>query len=95
MDDAHRVVRGLAGVLRTHYPNFALGLPLRPDEIPVFIYHDVTPDGLAEDLDFLRRNGYETLGLEEFLRLTTELPEWAGGFPLKAEGGSGVRYAKG
>jgi peptidoglycan/xylan/chitin deacetylase (PgdA/CDA1 family) len=70
MDDAHRVVRGLAGVLRTHYPNFALGLPLRPDEIPVFIYHDVTADSLAKDLDFLRRNGYETLGLEEFLRRT-------------------------
>jgi DNA polymerase bacteriophage-type len=32
--------------------------------------------------------------VEEFLRIMTELPEWANGFPLKAEGGSGPRYAK-
>jgi peptidoglycan/xylan/chitin deacetylase (PgdA/CDA1 family) len=67
MDSAHRLVRDLTGVLRTHYPNFALGLPLRRDEIPVFVYHDVTIEGLAEDLEFLRRNAYATLGLEEFL----------------------------
>jgi DNA polymerase len=33
--------------------------------------------------------------VEEFLSIMTELPLWAPGFPLKAEGGTGTRYAKG
>jgi hypothetical protein len=32
--------------------------------------------------------------VEEFLRLMTVLPTWADDFPLKAEGGSAVRYGK-
>jgi hypothetical protein len=64
MDATYRLARDVAGMLRTHYPNVALGLPLKPDEIPIFIYRDVVPESFAFDLDFLRRNGYETLGLE-------------------------------
>jgi DNA polymerase len=52
---------------------------------PVLSVHDEVIAETPEDFG----------SVEEFLRLTTELPEWAGGFPLKAEGGSGVRYAKG
>ena len=68
MDATYRLARGVAGMLRTHYPNFALALPLKPDEIPIFIYRDVVQESFAFDLDFLRRNGSETLGFEEFMR---------------------------
>src|SRR5580704_545079 len=68
MDNALRLARGVAGMLRTHYPNFALGLPLKRNEIPVFIYHDVEPETFADDLEFLRSNNYETLSLEDFMR---------------------------
>jgi peptidoglycan/xylan/chitin deacetylase (PgdA/CDA1 family) len=54
-------------VSRTHYPGFIFGLPLRRDEIPVFTYHDVQPASFARDLEFLRDNGYRTLGLDEYL----------------------------
>lgn len=57
----------MARIARTHYPGFIFGLPLARAEIPVFNYHDVEPQGLDADLEFLRRNGYRTLGLEEFL----------------------------
>lgn len=33
--------------------------------------------------------------VEEFIGLMTVLPAWGHGFPLKAEGGEGARYAKG
>ena len=62
-----RAARSVAGILKTHYPRFLLGLPLARGEIPVFIYHDVDAVGFASDLQFLQINGYRTLGLEEFL----------------------------
>lgn len=61
-----RLYRGLKGMLSTHYPNFALGLPLGPADTPVFIYHDVKSEEFAADLDFLQRNHYRTLSLAEF-----------------------------
>jgi peptidoglycan/xylan/chitin deacetylase (PgdA/CDA1 family) len=64
---AGRAVRGARNVLRTRYPRFLLGLPVARGEIPVFIYHDVEPAAFARDLEFLRANGYRTLGLDEFL----------------------------
>ena len=67
---ARRVVRSVSGALRTHYPGFIFGLPLARNAIPVFIYHDVDPTAFAGDLNFLRRNGYRTLGLEEFVSLS-------------------------
>jgi peptidoglycan/xylan/chitin deacetylase (PgdA/CDA1 family) len=33
----------------------------------VFIYHDVTADSFASDLEFLHRNGYRTLSLDEYV----------------------------
>jgi peptidoglycan/xylan/chitin deacetylase (PgdA/CDA1 family) len=68
MDKAFKLLRGIGNVLRTHYPDFALGLPLKRAEIPIFTYHDVEPESFAADLEYLRRNAYETLGLEEFVR---------------------------
>jgi peptidoglycan/xylan/chitin deacetylase (PgdA/CDA1 family) len=66
MRDILRLYRGLRGMLTTHYPNFALGMPLGPTETPIFIYHDVTSEEFGADLQFLRRNGYRTLSLREF-----------------------------
>jgi peptidoglycan/xylan/chitin deacetylase (PgdA/CDA1 family) len=62
-----RTLRGAGNVLRTRYPLFLLGLPLPRHEIPVFIYHDVEPTMFARELEYLRTNGYRTVGLEEFI----------------------------
>ena len=64
---AGRAARSLAGAMRTHYPGFLLGLPLRRGALPVFVYHEVEPAQFAGDLEFLRRNRYRTLSLEEFV----------------------------
>ncbi len=64
---ARRVIRSIAGALRTHYPGFALGLPLQRNTVPVFLYHDVDAERFARDLEFLRRNRYRTLSLPEFM----------------------------
>jgi peptidoglycan/xylan/chitin deacetylase (PgdA/CDA1 family) len=64
---AGRAVRGAKNVLRTRYPLFLLGLPVARGEIPTFIYHDVEATSFASDLEFLRANGYRTIGLDEFL----------------------------
>ena len=68
MDKFDGAVRAIARVLRTRYPGFILGRPLVRAEIPVFTYHDVERAELAADLEFLRRNGYRTLGVEELVR---------------------------
>jgi len=64
---ARRALRGAGNVLRTRYPLFLLGLPPPRHEIPVFIYHDVEPVAFARELEFLRANGYRTIGLDEFV----------------------------
>jgi peptidoglycan/xylan/chitin deacetylase (PgdA/CDA1 family) len=60
-------MRTAARISRTRYPGFVFGLPLSAREIPVFIYHDVETAAFARDLDFLQRNHYRTLGLDEYL----------------------------
>nr|WP_298720737.1 polysaccharide deacetylase family protein [uncultured Steroidobacter sp.] len=67
MSGLGRTLRTLARISRTRYPGFVFGLPLAPQEIPVFIYHDVEPHAFARDLEFLQRNRYRTLGLSEYL----------------------------
>jgi peptidoglycan/xylan/chitin deacetylase (PgdA/CDA1 family) len=62
-----RFMRTLMRISRTRYPAFILGSQLPREEIPVFIYHDVEADAFASDLNFLRRNGYRTLCLDEYL----------------------------
>jgi hypothetical protein len=64
---ARRALRGAGNILRTRYPLFLLGLPTPRHEIPVFIYHDVEPAGFSRELEFLRANGYRTIGLDEFI----------------------------
>jgi peptidoglycan/xylan/chitin deacetylase (PgdA/CDA1 family) len=66
-----RAARSIASVLRTHYPRYIFGLPPAAGEIPVFHFHDVAADTFARQLEYLRSNGYRTLGLDEFLALTS------------------------
>jgi peptidoglycan/xylan/chitin deacetylase (PgdA/CDA1 family) len=68
---ARRAGRSVLGALRTQYPGFLLGLPLRRGALPVFVYHEVDPVQFAGDLEFLRRNRYRTLSLKEFALLAT------------------------
>jgi peptidoglycan/xylan/chitin deacetylase (PgdA/CDA1 family) len=67
-----RTGRTLAGPLRTHYPGFLFGLPLPRDEVPIFNYHEITPEELEPDLEYLKDNGYVTLSLDEFMRASRE-----------------------
>jgi hypothetical protein len=67
LSGARRALRGAGNVLRTRYPLFLLGLPPPRHEIPVFIYHDVEPAVFSRELEFLRTNGYRTIGLDEFI----------------------------
>ncbi|MFC4313262.1 polysaccharide deacetylase family protein [Steroidobacter flavus] len=62
-----RFMRTAARISRTRYPGFVFGLPLSRHEIPVFMFHDVETAAFARDLDFLQRNNYRTLGLDEYL----------------------------
>src|SRR5687768_1491595 len=67
MSEFGRLWRGIERVARTRYPGFIVGLPLSSREIPVFTYHDVESASFARDLDFMRDNGYRTIGLDEYL----------------------------
>ncbi|MET0987335.1 MAG: hypothetical protein ABW034_18220, partial [Steroidobacteraceae bacterium] len=62
-----RFIRTLSRISQTRYPAFVFGFRVPHGEIPVFIYHDVSVPAFARDLEFLRRNGYRTLGLEEYV----------------------------
>jgi Polysaccharide deacetylase len=63
-------LRGIAGVMKTHYPGFAFGLPVKRNDIPIFLYHDIERVEFARDLQFLRSNDYHTLSLDEFIQQT-------------------------
>jgi hypothetical protein len=52
--------------MKTRYPLFFWGFPLARTDLPVVIYHDVSIEAFARDLEFLRVNGYRTIGLDEF-----------------------------
>jgi hypothetical protein len=62
-----RAARGLSHIVKTRYPLFFLGFPLARTDLPIFIYHDVSTEAFARDLEFLRVNGYRTIGLDEFM----------------------------
>lgn len=42
-------------------PRFVLGSGVADGEVPVFVFHDVTPDAFGEQLRFLVENGYRTI----------------------------------
>jgi peptidoglycan/xylan/chitin deacetylase (PgdA/CDA1 family) len=66
MNRSRRNLRALLRISRTHYPGFIFGLPVTGGT-PVFTYHDVEPEAFSSDLEFLARNGYRTMALEEFV----------------------------
>jgi peptidoglycan/xylan/chitin deacetylase (PgdA/CDA1 family) len=75
--DAWEVPRDL---LLGRYPGFVSGGPLRPGEIPVFVFHGVEPEGFGRKLRHLADNDYRTLSVDEYLaviRGQTKPPERA------------------
>jgi len=64
--DIRRLRRSAARLARTKYPAFLFGRDVPADELPVFTYHEVDAAELDGDLDFLERNGYRTLSLDEY-----------------------------
>lgn len=72
MTSLRRLGRSTARVARTHYPAFLFGRAASDAQIPVFTYHEIGADALLDDLAFLERNGYRTIGLEEFHERSSE-----------------------
>lgn len=66
VSELRRWRRSAGRIARTRYPAFLFGREVPADEIPVFTYHDIDADELDRDLEFLERNGYRTLSLDEF-----------------------------
>lgn len=64
--DIRRLRRSAARLARTRYPAFVFGRKVEPGEIPVFTYHEIGAAELEADLDFLERNRYRTLSLDEY-----------------------------
>lgn len=62
----HRFRRTAGRLARMRLPPFLFGRDVPVGEIPVFIYHEVTPEELDGDLAFLASNGYRTLSLDEY-----------------------------
>lgn len=56
----------LAALRRRTLPAFTRGDSLEPGSIPVFVFHDVEPEPFEQQLSFLQKNGYETLGTADF-----------------------------
>jgi peptidoglycan/xylan/chitin deacetylase (PgdA/CDA1 family) len=54
-------------LLLGRYPAFVGGGPLRPGEIPVFVFHSVEPEGFGRKLRHLADNGYRTLSVDEYV----------------------------
>ena len=64
--DLRRLRRSAARLARTRYPAFVFGREVGADEIPVFTYHEIDAAELEADLEFLERNRYRTLSLDEY-----------------------------
>lgn len=54
-------------ILCGSYPLFAFGGPLSRKILPVFHFHEVTPQYLEPHLLYLKENGYRTAGVDELL----------------------------
>jgi peptidoglycan/xylan/chitin deacetylase (PgdA/CDA1 family) len=59
----------LSRFYRREYPRFVWesSPPQLRDEVPVFMFHRVFPDDFARQMEFLKRNGYQTLTLQAFV----------------------------
>jgi peptidoglycan/xylan/chitin deacetylase (PgdA/CDA1 family) len=56
--------RGVLDLIAGHYPAFLFGLPVG-QILPVFHFHETTPQTLEPALAYLRDNGYRTVGADE------------------------------
>jgi peptidoglycan/xylan/chitin deacetylase (PgdA/CDA1 family) len=54
-------------LLLGRYPAFVTGGGLPRGDVPVFVFHDAEPVSFARRLEHLSRNGYCTLGIDEYL----------------------------
>ena len=63
-----RFCRNLKRLSHVHYPSFIHGKAIEETENLVFVYHDVSSKSFESDLQFLKMNGYRTIGIEEFVR---------------------------
>jgi peptidoglycan/xylan/chitin deacetylase (PgdA/CDA1 family) len=54
-------------LLLRRYPAFVTGGGLEPGEIPVFTFHGAEPESFGRALLHLSRNGYRTLGIDEYV----------------------------
>lgn len=52
--------RGVIDLAKRAYPGFVFGGPVAPELLPVFHFHEVTPEQLEPCLAYLRDNGYRT-----------------------------------
>lgn len=64
-----RLSRALADLCLGCYPRFCLGLGLPRNLLPVFHFHEVSPEYLGPFLDHLTKGGYRTLDTEGFLEI--------------------------
>lgn len=54
-------------LLLRRYPPFVTGGALPAGDIPVFVFHSLDPARFGAQLDHLARNGYLTLGMDDYL----------------------------
>lgn len=64
-----RTSRAPADLCLGCYPRFCLGLGLSRHILPVFHFHEVSPEYLAPFLDHLRDGGYRTLRTQDLLEV--------------------------
>jgi hypothetical protein len=56
-------------LLLRRYPPFVTGGPLPAGDVPVFVFHSLEPAHFGAQLAHLARNGYRTLGADEYLAM--------------------------
>ncbi|HUL72560.1 MAG TPA: polysaccharide deacetylase family protein [Vicinamibacterales bacterium] len=56
--------RGVLDLIAGHYPPFLFGMSVG-DILPVFHFHETTPEALEPALAYLRDNGYRTVGADD------------------------------
>ncbi|RKY92690.1 polysaccharide deacetylase [candidate division KSB1 bacterium] len=63
----------IEALIRRGYPDFVFDSTPKSlkNEIPVFVFHSVKAEKLEEQLEFLYKNGYQTLSADEFYEVIT------------------------
>lgn len=64
---ANQLVHELRSALYA-YPEFVFHrhASLTEDQVPVFVYHSISPDWFEPQLQYLQANGYQTLSIDQF-----------------------------